>query len=85
MKQSWIDFSGSSLIGYLAVLAAAALWGTSGIFVKLIVDSSHVSATALAFWRDIATVAVLLIGGLLFNRRKLAVRRGDLPPGWASA
>jgi drug/metabolite transporter (DMT)-like permease len=79
LKQSWADFSGSSLIGYLAVLAAAAMWGTSGIFVKLIVDSSNVSATALAFWRDISTFTVLLTGGLLFNRRKLVVTRSDLP------
>jgi drug/metabolite transporter (DMT)-like permease len=79
LKQSWTDFSGSSLIGYLAVLAAAAMWGTSGIFVKLIVDSSGVSATALAFWRDISTFTVLLTGGLLFNRRKLVVKRADLP------
>lgn len=55
------------------------MWGTSGIFVKLIVDSSGVSATALAFWRDIATFAVLVTGGLLFNRRQLVVKRADLP------
>jgi len=79
LRQSWTNFSASSLVGYLAVLAAAALWGTSGIFVKLIVDSSNVSATALAFWRDIFTFTVLLTGGLLFNRRKLRVKRVDLP------
>lgn len=79
LRQSWTNFSASSLVGYLAVLAAAALWGTSGIFVKLIVDSSNVSATALAFWRDISTFTVLLTGGLLFNRRKLRVKRVDLP------
>lgn len=79
LKQSWTDFSGSSLIGYVAVLVAAAMWGTSGIFVKLIVDSSNVSATALAFWRDISTFAVLITGGLLFDHRKLAVKRADLP------
>ncbi len=74
-----INFSSSSLVGYLAVLAAGALWGTSGIFVKLIVDSSNVSATALAFWRDISTFTVLVAGGLLFNRRQLIVKRADLP------
>jgi drug/metabolite transporter (DMT)-like permease len=73
------DFSNASLFGYLAVLAAAAMWGTSGIFVKLIVDSSGVSATALAFWRDISTFTVLLTGGLLFNHRQLVVKRADLP------
>jgi drug/metabolite transporter (DMT)-like permease len=73
------NFPSASLVGYLAVLSAAALWGMSGIFVKLIVDSSNVSATALAFWRDSATFTVLITGGLLFNRRKLSVKRADLP------
>jgi drug/metabolite transporter (DMT)-like permease len=71
--------SNSPLIGYAAVLAAAACWATSGIFVKLIVESSGVTAPALAFWRDITTFTVLVTGGLLFNPRKLRVKRADLP------
>ncbi len=75
----WEAFKNSTFIGYLAVLGAAACWGTSGIFVKFVVESSPVSATVLAFWRDITTFAVLVSGGLLFSPAKLAVKRSDLP------
>jgi drug/metabolite transporter (DMT)-like permease len=79
LKQYWTTFINSPLIGYLAILVAAAFWGTSGIFVKFISDSSAVTATALAFWRDLSTFLVLITGGLLFGRSKLPVRRRDLP------
>ena len=52
----------SSLVGYVAVLAAATCWGTSGIFVRFIVDGSDVSALALAFWRDLFNIMVGLLG-----------------------
>ncbi|MEW5958298.1 MAG: DMT family transporter [Chloroflexota bacterium] len=83
LKGSWRSFLQSSLIGYGAVFLAAACWGTSGIFVKFIADSSGVSALALAFWRDISTFSVLLAGGLLFSRDRLSVPRADLP--WLAA
>lgn len=79
LKNSFAALLNSPIIGYLAVLAASACWGTSGIFVKLIVDSSGVTATALAFWRDISTFTVLVIGGLIFNPVQLRVKRADLP------
>ncbi|RME69516.1 MAG: hypothetical protein D6784_18335 [Chloroflexi bacterium] len=72
-------FAHARWIGYLAVLTAAAFWGTSGIFVKLITQSSGISAIALAFWRDLTTFAVLLLGGVIFNPAKLPVRQADLP------
>jgi len=78
-KHYWTTFIDSPLIGYLAVLTAAACWGMSGIFVKFISDSSGVTAIALAFWRDISTFSILISGGLLFGRSKLRVRRRDLP------
>ena len=49
-----------SVVGYVAVLAAAACWGTSGIFVRFILDSSDVTSLALAFWRDFFTFLVLI-------------------------
>jgi drug/metabolite transporter (DMT)-like permease len=79
VRQYWTSFIDSPLIGYLAVLLAAACWGTSGIFVKFIADNSGVTAIALAFWRDISTFSVLISGGVLFGRNKLRVRRVDLP------
>ncbi len=79
LKQRIVTFFNSPLIGYLAVLVAAASWGTSGIFVKFISESSEITAIALAFWRDITSFTVLVTGGLLFNPKKLRVRRADLP------
>jgi len=64
-------------IGYASVLTAAAFWGASGIFVKLIDDNEAVSATALAFWRDLATFICLLLSGLVIMPGKLRIRRSD--------
>lgn len=66
------------LVGYLAVLTATACWGTSGVFVKLILADQQVSALALAFWRDLATFLVLLIGLRLLRPAWLTVKRRDL-------
>ncbi len=73
----------SDLLGSLAVLLAAACWGTSGIFVKLVVadvagHGAEFSALALAFWRDITTFTVLFVSLRLFRPAWLRVRRGDL-------
>jgi drug/metabolite transporter (DMT)-like permease len=74
------DVSGNSdVLGPLAVLLATACWGTSGLFVKLILANHEVSALALAFWRDLSTFVVLLVGLLLLRPRWLRVRREDLP------
>ncbi len=66
------------MIGSLAVLVATACWGTSGLFVKLILAHQEVSALALAFWRDLSTFLVLLIGLRLLRPRWLKVEREDL-------
>lgn len=68
----------SSLSGYLAVLLATACWGTSGIFVKFVVAASGVSALALAFWRDLTTFLVLLLGLILLCPSQLKIERRDL-------
>jgi drug/metabolite transporter (DMT)-like permease len=60
------------------VLAATACWGTSGIFVKFILQNNDVTALALAFWRDFFTFAVLLIGTRLLHPTWLRVQRRDL-------
>jgi len=69
--------------GYLLVLFAAVLWSTSGLFIRWTVASSGVSALSLAFWRDLATFACLLLGLALLRRRLLRVERRDLP--WLAA
>jgi DME family drug/metabolite transporter len=70
--------SRSDLIGSLLVLLAAACWGASGIFVKLIVADTAVTALALAFWRDITTFLILLVGLAVLHPSSLRVRRADL-------
>jgi len=67
-------------LGPLTVLVAAACWGTSALFVKLILANQDVSALALAFWRDLATFVTLLIGLGTFRPRWLRIRREDI--GW---
>jgi drug/metabolite transporter (DMT)-like permease len=68
-----------NVAGSLAVLAATALWGTSGIFVRLIVTSKGVTSFALAFWRDFFTFVVLLAVTALLRPAFLRVQRRDLP------
>jgi drug/metabolite transporter (DMT)-like permease len=70
--------SRSGLIGYLAVVLAAACWATSGLFVKLFGAETGISALALAFWRDLATFLVLMAGVGLLRPAWLRVGRRDL-------
>ena len=60
-------------IGYTSIIAATAFWGASGVFVKLIADNEAVSATTLAFWRDIC----LLLLGLITSPGKIRIKRSD--------
>ena len=69
--------SAQVLIGYATVITAAAFWGASGVFVKLIADNEAVSATALAFWRDFATFSCLLLLGLATIPGKISIKRSD--------
>jgi DME family drug/metabolite transporter len=68
----------ADLIGSTAVLVAAACWATSGIFVKLFGEATNISALALAFWRDLTTFVVLLLGVGILRPSWLKVQRGDL-------
>jgi DME family drug/metabolite transporter len=68
----------SDPVGSLAVLLAAACWGTSGIFVKFVAGDMPISALALAFWRDIATFLLLLTGLGLLRPSWLRVEKADL-------
>jgi DME family drug/metabolite transporter len=71
-------FVGMEVAGYLAVLATTTCWATSGIFVQFVVADSDVSALALAFWRDLFTFLVLLVGVGALRPDLLRVRRRDL-------
>ena len=67
----------SVIIGYAAVIIAAAFWGASGVFVKLIADNEAVSAIALAFWRDFTTFICLFLLGLTRSPAKIKIKRSD--------
>ncbi|MDZ7844136.1 MAG: DMT family transporter [Anaerolineales bacterium] len=67
------------LVGILMVIAATLCWSTSGIFINLITRSSGISAEGLAFWRDLTTSLLLLLGILLINPGLLRVKRQDIP------
>jgi drug/metabolite transporter, DME family len=65
--------------GYLLVLGAAALWSTSGLFIRWTVAGSGFTPLSLAFWRDLTTFLCLLVGLALLRPRWLRVARRDLP------
>ncbi len=65
--------------GIIAVLFAAACWGTSGIFVKLIMASGPVSSLCLAFWRDASALAVFFSLALRIDRNRIRIHRSDWP------
>lgn len=69
--------------GSLLVLSAAALWSTSGMFIRWILAEGSFSALSLAFWRELATFACLFIGLAVLRPNWLRVRRQDLP--WFAA
>lgn len=73
------SFLSSSSAGYLAVLIAAAWWGTSGLFVKYIASQASISPIALAFWRDLLTFLTLLIGVGVVRPAALRIHREDVP------
>ena len=65
--------------GIIAVLFAAACWGSSGIFVKLIMTAAPVSSLCLAFWRDTAAFLVFITLALCIDHHQLGIRRKDWP------
>ena len=69
--------------GSLLVLGAAALWSTSGLFIRWTVADSGLTALSLAFWRDLATFLCLFMGLAVLQPRWLRVERRDLP--WLAA
>ncbi|HDD55438.1 MAG TPA: hypothetical protein ENG59_04280 [Chloroflexi bacterium] len=67
------------LSGILLVIAATACWATSGIFISLIIRETELSAVGLAFWRDLTTSLLLLLGILIIKPKLLVIKKKDLP------
>ncbi len=67
------------LSGILLVISATICWGTSGIFINLIIRQGELTAVGLAFWRDLTTSIILLLGILIIKPKLLIVKKKDLP------
>lgn len=61
------------------MIFASICWGSSGIFIFNIVEKGGLSAVGLAFWRDLVSSLVLLVGLLVINPKLLRVKKEDLP------
>lgn len=68
----------SFLWGAATVIAAAAAWGMSGIFIAFITQASPASATGLAFWRDLFGCISLTAVTLATGPRNLKIQKADL-------
>ena len=79
MKISKAKPISTRLSGILLVFAATLCWSTSGIFIKLIIKRTGLSGVGLAFWRDLATSLVLLLGILILQPKLLRVKKKDFP------
>ena len=64
--------------GILTVLLACVCWSTSGIFISLISREGGISPVGIAFWRDLLTFVVLLLGILALRPSLLRIERRDL-------
>lgn len=69
----------NKIYGIFLVIFASICWGSSGIFIFKIVEKSGLSAVGLAFWRDLVSSLVLLVGLLVVNPKLLRVKKVDLP------
>ena len=67
------------LAGIILVIIASACWATSGIFIKLIIQKGGISPVGLAFWRDLFSSLVILVGIMIFRPKLLSVKRKDIP------
>ena len=78
-KQKKKNMNKFKLTGAPLVILAAAFWSTGGIFVTRVIEGSDLTPINLAFWRDISTFTVLLIGILILRPSLLRVKKRDLP------
>jgi DME family drug/metabolite transporter len=62
-------------MGYLYIFAAAAIWGTMGLFFTVLHDSYGLSALSIAFLRASVPAIILLVALFFFRRDLLRVPR----------
>jgi|GEM_PF-334453 len=69
----------STIRGLLVVILATICWSFSGLFITLIMQGSQINPIGLAFWRDLFTSLILVIGLGIFRRDLLRIKIRDLP------
>jgi drug/metabolite transporter (DMT)-like permease len=67
-----------SVAGAAMVIAAAAAWGMSGIFVHIILDNCTGTPVSLAFWRDTAACIGLFLFTVVTCPGKLRIKKKDV-------
>jgi len=65
--------------GLLIVILATICWSFSGLFITIIMQGSQINPIGLAFWRDLFTSLILVIGLGIFRRDLLKINIRDLP------
>ena len=65
-------------MGAFAVIASAAAWGMSGIFITIIANESQASSIGLAFWRDLLGCITFLVFTLFTHPKNLRIHKKDL-------
>jgi drug/metabolite transporter (DMT)-like permease len=78
-QKYFITNQSAHLKGISLVILASACWSTSGIFIKTILQMSSLSPIGLAFWRDLISSLVLLLGILILKPKLLKINKRDLP------
>jgi drug/metabolite transporter (DMT)-like permease len=78
LKDRFIN-SSDRLKGISLVILAAACWSTSSILIKIIIQTSSLSPLGLAFWRDLISSFVLLLGITIIKPNLLKIKKKDLP------
>ncbi len=72
--------SRASVAGYSAILGAASLWGTIGIFFTVLHFRYGMSALAIGFLRGAVSTVIVVLALLVWKREALRVDRQHLPP-----
>lgn len=65
--------------GYWIAIIGTIIWSTTAIFIRYLTQNYDLPPLLLAFWRDLFAAVALLLGLLIFGRKKLKVERRHWP------
>lgn len=72
-----MKFTSSYSRGYLIALIATVLWSTTGPFISYLSKTYALPSLVLAFWRDLFVSFGMLVGLLVFSRRRFYLDRSQ--------